>query len=156
MISAELLKNYNFFSGLDHEYVIRLAEIAEEVSVEGDTYIFREGDNIRKLYLIVEGTTAIIFEVPSKTRDDKITEISLNTIGACDVFGYPALVPPHMASVSAKSLTPCQILAFDGGALLSIFEEDCRFGYKVMQRIAHVMRERISEIRAVSLAYLME
>jgi len=156
MISAELLENYNFFSGLDHEYVIRLAEIAEEVSVEGDTYIFREGDNIRKLYLIVEGTTAIIFEVPGKTRDDKITEISLNTIGACDVFGYPALVPPHMASVSAKSLTPCQIIAFDGEALLSIFEEDCRFGYMVMQRIAHVMRERISEIRAVSLAYLME
>ena len=156
MISAELLENYNFFSGLDHEYVIRLAEIAEEVSVEGDTYIFREGDNIRKLYLIVEGTTAIIFEVPGKTRDDKITEISLNTIGACDVFGYSALVPPHMASVSAKSLTPCQIIAFDGEALLSIFEEDCRFGYMVMQRIALVMRKRISEIRAVSLAYLME
>ena len=156
MISAELLENYNFFSGLDHEYVIRLAEIAEEVSVEGDTYIFREGDNIRKLYLIVEGTTAIIFEVPGKTSDDKIAEISLNTIGACDVFGYPALVPPHMASVSAKSLTPCQIIAFDGEALLSIFEEDCRFGYMVIQRIALVMRERISEIRAVSLAYLME
>jgi len=156
MVSPEMLVNYNFFSGLDHEYVLRLAELAEEVSVEGDTYIFREGDEIRKLYLIVEGTTAIVYEVSGSTSDDKITEIALNTIGACDVFGYSALLPTHTASVSAKSLTPCKMIAFDGEPLLSIFDEDCRFGYLIMQRIALVMRERINEIQAVSLAYMAD
>lgn len=156
MVSPELLESYTFFSGLDHEYVLKLAELAEEVSIEGDTYIFREGDEIRKLYLIVEGTTAIVFKVSGRTSDDKTTETSINTIGACDIFGYPALIPPHTASVSAKSLTPCQIIAFDGETLLSIFDEDCRFGYLMMQRIALVMRERIDEIRAVSLAYMTE
>jgi CRP/FNR family cyclic AMP-dependent transcriptional regulator len=156
MITPELLINYDFFSGLDNDYVSRLAEIAEEVSIDGDTYIFKEGDDILKLYLIVEGTVAIILELSGRTSDDKTTEVSLNTIGACDVFGYSALIPPHTASVSCKSLTPCKIISFDGEALLSIFKEDCRFGYMVLQRIAILMRERINIIQSVSLAYMMD
>ena len=81
---------------------------------------------------MVEGTTAIVFEVSGRTNDDKNTETSINSIGACDIFGYPGLIPPHTARVSAKSLTPCQIMAFDSEALLSLFDEDCRFGYLMM------------------------
>jgi CRP-like cAMP-binding protein len=156
MVSTEQLESYPFFEGLDHEYLLKLVEHAEELSIDADKYIFREGDEIRKLYLITEGTTAIVFEIPDTTSDDKTTDMAINTIGTCDLFGFSALVPPHKTNVSAKTLTPCQMIAFDGRDLLVSFDDDCRFGFKMMQRVALVMRERISEMQAVSLAYINE
>jgi hypothetical protein len=45
------------------------------------------------------------------------------------------------------------VVAFDCVALRQQFENDPRFGYLLTQRMAQVMRERISTLRIESLAF---
>ncbi len=64
MISPELIRRYPFFSGLEHEQIVALANVASEFKAETDHYFFHEGDMLDNLYLLVEGAAAIVIEVP--------------------------------------------------------------------------------------------
>ncbi|MEJ2263225.1 MAG: hypothetical protein P8X95_07250, partial [Anaerolineales bacterium] len=73
-----------------------------------------------------------------------------------DLFGWSGLVSPHKATASAKALDACLVLSFDCKELFKVFEEDCRFGYLMIQKAAQVIGERLRDIRIESLALTTE
>jgi CRP-like cAMP-binding protein len=149
MVSPELLRRYPFFSGLTLEHIVLLAKTAEEAEVAAGHYFHHEGDDLRSLFLIVEGEVNVITRLPQKGK-----EVVLSTMGVGDVFGWSSLVPPHSATAGAKAVTPCQLVEFDRDELLQKFEEDCRFGYVMMQKIAQLVRERLNDLRIETMAYI--
>ena len=163
MISPELIRRYPFFAGLDHEHLVTLAKVAEELNVDTGHYFFHEGEELDRLYLVIEGAVAIVIEVPAQdvehklseqfTGDLKTNDIVLSAIGPGEVFAWSALVPPHAATTSGKATTPCRVIAFDGQELLRIFESDCQFGYLMIQKMAQVVRDRLRDMRTESLAH---
>lgn len=162
MISPELLRRYPFFSGLSHEQIVTLAKVASEETVEVGHYFFHESEQLDKLFLILEGAVAVVIEIPEDGAHQSVanqferklqtTDVVTSAIGPGEVFGISALVPPPTASASAKATTPCHIVAFNCPELLQLFAEDCGFGYLMMQRIAHVFRSRLHDMRLESLA----
>ncbi|MBN1993550.1 MAG: cyclic nucleotide-binding domain-containing protein [Anaerolineae bacterium] len=165
MISPEIIRRYSFFAGLSHEHVITLAKVAEEIVVETGHYFFHEGDELDQLYLVVEGAVAIVIEVPAADVEHKLSEqftgelktedVVLSAIGPGEVFGWSALVPPHQATTSGKATTPGRVIALDAQELLSIFEDNCRFGYLMIQKMAQVVRDRLRDMRTESLAHIV-
>ena len=163
MISPELLRRYPFFAGLSHEELVSMANVGSEINVEAGHYFFHEGDHLVRFYLVVEGAIAIVIEVPDQdvehklsgqlTGDLQMKDVVISAIGPGEVFGWSALGPPHDATTSAKSTTPCHVIAFDCQELLPIFEEDCRFGYLMTQKAAQIIRERLRDMRIESLAH---
>ena len=143
MVSPELIRRYPFFAGLDYDHIVKLAKVADEVTVEAGHCFFHESDNLENIYLVLEGAAAIVFEVPDQDAEQQISEqligglktkdITLSTVGTGDIFGWSGLIPPLTATASAKAITPCRVLAFDGKRLLQMFDEDCRFGYLMAQ-----------------------
>ena len=91
MISPELIRRYPFFAGLNHDYVGTLTKLADEVSVEAGHCFFGEGDELKKLHLVVEGAVAIIIGVPDRDAAQplsgqltgKVTtkDITVSTVG---------------------------------------------------------------------------
>ena len=166
MVSPELIRRYPFFAGLDYDHIVKLAKVADEVTVEAGHCFFHESDDLKNVYLILEGAAAIVFEVPDQDAEQHISEqligglktkdVTLSTVGTGDVFGWSGLIPPRTATASAKAITPCRVLAFDGKKLLQMFDEDCRFGYLMAQKAAQVIRERLRDMRIESLAHLAE
>jgi len=163
MISPEVIRRYPFFAGLDNDEIITVAKLAEEWKVEAGTYIFHEDDQLEVFYLLLEGAVSIVIEVPDRDVKQPLSEqlageiktkdITVSTIGNGEVFGWPGLIPPHVANASAKALTDCRVVAFDCEDLLETFEENPRFGYKLTLRAAQVMRERLRDMRIESLAF---
>ncbi len=165
MISPELIRRYPFFAGLSHDHIVTLAKVADELTVETGYYFFHEGDELERLYLVVEGAVAIVIEVPAQdvehelsgqlTGELKTSDVVISAVGPGEVFGWSALVPPHQATTSGKATTPCRVIAFDCQELLSIFEDDCLFGYLMTQKIAQVVRDRLRDMRIESLAHVV-
>ena len=82
-------------------------------------------------------------------------DIVISTVGPGEVFAWSGLVPPHEATASARAVNACWVVAFDGLQLRNKFEEDCRFGYTMMQKVAEVSRGRLRDLRIESLASLI-
>jgi CRP-like cAMP-binding protein len=151
MVSPELLRRYPFFAGLKMEHIAALAHVADEMVVEAGYYFFHEDEELDHFYFLLEGAVAIVIELPQQDR-----EIVISTVGPGEVFAWSGLVPPHNATASGKAMTPCRVIAFDCRELRKRFEEDCEFGYLMMQKAAQVIRQRLRDTRIQSLAYFAE
>jgi CRP-like cAMP-binding protein len=134
MVSPELIRRYPYFSGISMESIKLLANIAEEIESEQDQYFHHEGEEIDKVYILVEGEVSLITTLPQQDK-----EVVINTLGTDDVFGWTSLLPP--------------LIEFDARELRTKFEEDYQFGYLMMIKIAQIIRERLDSIVIETLAY---
>ena len=163
MISAELIRRFPFFAGLDLEQINKLAKLGTEKIVEEGHYFFHENDELDKFYINLEGAVGIVYEVPERDVEHKVADqfarklktkdIVISTVGPGEMFGWPGMVPPHKARASSKALTPCRAIAFDGSELLKEFDKDCGFGYIMTQKAAQVIGNRLRDLRVESLAF---
>jgi CRP-like cAMP-binding protein len=163
MISPELLRHYPFFAGLSHEQILSLAKVGNKLEVQAGHYFFHEGDRLDSYYLIMEGAIALVIDVPALdvthqladqlTGELQTKDVVISAIGPGEVFGWSSLVPPYMATVSGKATTPGRVIAFNSQESLEIFEDDCRFGYLMLKKVAQILRDRLRAIRIESLAH---
>lgn len=166
MVSPELIRRYPFFAGLSQDQVKTLAKLAQETSAEAGHHFFHEGDELKHFYLVVKGAVAITMELPEQGVEHKLAEqflrelktrdIVISTLGTGDIFGWSGLVAPHKATASAQAVDNCLVLAFDCQSLFDVFEEDCRFGYLMIQKAAQVVGGRLRDMRIESLALTAE
>jgi CRP-like cAMP-binding protein len=162
MISPELLRRYPFFAGFSHEQLAVLAMSADEHSVGAEHTFFHEGENLSDFFLLLEGTAVLTIKIPDRDveqiNNNHITggfitrDINVGTLGASEVFGWSALVPPNEPTASAKALTPCRVVVFNTEKLQQTMDEDCIFGYAMMLKVAQLVRERLRNRRIESLA----
>jgi len=166
MVSPELIRRYPFFAGLSHDHVDTLAQLAEEVTVEPDHVFFREDESLDRFYLLVEGAVAVFLAVPDPARRQPVSgqltgrletaDVIVSTVGPGEVFGWSGLVPPPVASAGAKAVARSRVLAFDTGRLSDIFDADCQLAYRITQKAASVLRERLRDMRIESLSQQQE
>lgn len=162
MISSEVLRRYPFSAKLSIDQLNTLAKLATELTVDTEHFFFREDEQLKNFYLVLEGAVAIVFELPAREVEHKISEqftrklqtkdVVVSTVGPGDLFGWAGLVPPHNSNAGAKAVTPCRVVAFDCQELLSAFDEDCGFGYIMTQKAAQILAERLRDLRIESLA----
>jgi len=145
MVSPEIFDHYPFFEGLDSDQIGIFTISAQELIFEKNYYIFKEGEELNNLYFVLEGQACILLMLPKK-------DVIITTFERGDVFGWSALVPPKTATSSAKALTTCRLITFNGQVLREYFEKDYKFGYIMMQRIAYIIRTRLEYSRVVTLA----
>jgi CRP/FNR family cyclic AMP-dependent transcriptional regulator len=148
MVSPELIRRYPYFSGISIGQLNMLANIAEEVEAEVGKYFHHEGDDINKVYIIVEGEVSLVTSLPQQDK-----EVVINTIGAEEVFGWTSLLPPFTAGAGARANTKCKLIEFKASELREKFEEDYEFGYLMMMKISQNIRERLDSIVIETLAY---
>jgi CRP/FNR family cyclic AMP-dependent transcriptional regulator len=148
MVSPELIRRYPYFSGISIGQLNMLANIAEEVEAEVGKYFHHEGDDINKVYIIVEGEVSLVTSLPQQDK-----EVVINTIGAEEVFGWTSLLPPFTAGAGARANTKCKLIEFKASELREKFEEDYEFGYLMMMKISQIIRERLDSIVIETLAY---
>ena len=148
MITPELISKYHLFEDLEINHIKALASVAEGITFDEKKYVFHEGDDLEFFYIVVEGAIGIVHE--RKGKPDTI----ISAVGPGYVFAWSALVPPHIATASAKTLSPSWLISLNRKKLLTIFQEDCRFGYRMMQKIVQISRDRLLDARIESLVFL--
>jgi len=143
MVSPELLRRFPFFAGLTDEELKSIAMISDEKHYEANTFIFRERNKADKLYVLLEGTVDIMVD----TDEEGLRHETVSTLSQGDAFCWSAVVEPHILTASAFAATPTNVIAVDGAGLRAMFELDCHLGYRVLQKAAQLVSNRLKDTR---------
>lgn len=162
MVSPEVLRRWPFFAGLNHDHVVAISKVANETDFEAGEFFFHEGDELSSFYLALSGKIDVVMEALDRGVEHKVSEqflrelrtrdVVVTTLGPGDVFGWSGLVSPHTATAGAKAASDCRVVVVDARKLMDVFEEDCGFGYIMMQKAAQVIRDRLQDTRVESLS----
>lgn len=136
--AAEVLGQARFFSGLSEPQLERVAALGRMRSFPQDTRIYTVGDAVDYFYVLADGM--VRFTLGLGKRDTAAGDI----IRRGDVFGWAPLVEGHARRIAtAYCLTPCEVVAIDGGALTRLMESDAGLGYALMKKLAVLLTSEL-------------
>jgi CRP/FNR family cyclic AMP-dependent transcriptional regulator len=94
----------------------------------GDT-IFREGDEGRVMYVVIEGAVRL-----------SVTGRSLEKVGPGGVFGEMALIDAAPRSATAFAVTDCRLVSLTRDRFTALIQQNPQFALEIMRVMASRLR----------------
>jgi CRP/FNR family transcriptional regulator, cyclic AMP receptor protein len=104
-------------------------------------FLAREGAPADTFHLIRRGRVALEVHAPGGAP------LVVETVEAGSIVGWSWLFPPYRWAFDVRAVEPTRTIDFDGACLRGRCEEDHELGYRLMQRFAQVMLERLQATR---------
>ncbi len=141
MVSTEILKSFNLFSGLSQTELAGIAKLCRERAYESGSVIFTIGGSATDVYLLDTGKVDIQIEFKIYEYE---TVATVYTVGKGEIFGWSALVPPHRLTASARCEGKADVIMVNGKELMEFLEKDRRIGYVVMKNLSALISSRLA------------
>jgi signal transduction histidine kinase/CRP-like cAMP-binding protein len=153
MVAIQALRKFPIFEALTDDELKKIAALCREEVYEAETTIFQEGEAADYLYLVEEGEVVLEMELELHPyASPKQTAIEVATRG--EVFGWSALVEPHILTLSAKCMERAKVIVVKGSDLLDLFDSDPRMGHGVMEKVAEIVASRLKDTRQKLTSFL--
>jgi CRP/FNR family cyclic AMP-dependent transcriptional regulator len=136
-----ILSEHAFFRDLPPAHLKIIVGCASNVKFEPGEFLFREGGDADRFYLIRHGRVALQIFTTHKGP------VTVQTISPGDVVGWSWLIAPYHWHFDAQAMEPTRAIALDGKCLRGKCEDDHNLGYELMKRFAHIMEERLQATR---------
>ena len=141
LLTEGQLKVHPFLYEATPEFLNHLEEFSREVSFSKGDIIFKEGDYADRFYLILSGKIAL------ETSTNGKPKATIQVLGAGEALGWSWLFPPFEWHFAARALEPVTAIVLNGASLLIRAEEDPKFGYELMKRVANQVIQRLQATR---------
>ncbi len=135
------LRNLSFLNDVADSHLEALASVASVKDYPPGAVVFREGQKEQPLHLIVEGEVSLEFCAPGAGCKP------FQTVGAGELLGWSPLLHLGAMTATARVLEPTKAVLIDAKQLGALFEQNPRFGYEFMCRVALVLSQRLSATR---------
>ena len=132
-----LLKNVAIFKDLDDRELTEIAEICREEKFVSGEYIFREGENGNRLYLIVEGEVRISRDVPGSGEE----ALAILKQGA--LFGEMAVFDRSERSTDAISNGGTKVITISRSDFELLLDFNRDIAYKVLWAVVRLLSHRL-------------
>lgn len=137
----DYISNHPFFEGLTSAYIDLIAGCGRLNHFEAGAFLFREGEEAVRFYLLLKGEVAI--ESFSPTAGP----ITIAQVGEGNVLGFSWLFAPYRAAFDVHVRTPVRAVVLDGACLRGKVEKDHELGYELMKRFTQLMYHRLQATR---------
>ncbi|HET6968878.1 MAG TPA: cyclic nucleotide-binding domain-containing protein [Ornithinibacter sp.] len=137
----QLLAEHPFFADLPGTDLDLVAGCGRNVHFAPGEPIFREGGAADLFYVIRQGRVALSVHSPQGG------DLTIATVDDGDVLGWSWLFPPYRWQFDAHATTDTSAVALDGACLRGKCEDDASLGYRLMQRFAQLIQERLQDTR---------
>lgn len=135
---TQTLNTIPWFLELKPFQLERLSRVASIHTLQAGQVLFREGDRVDMLYILLDGEIALETHVPQKGL------LRLLVAEPLDILGWSSLTPVvRQRTTTACVLKTARLLVFDGEALRRLCEEDHDIGFVIMRRVANVVASRL-------------
>jgi CRP/FNR family transcriptional regulator, cyclic AMP receptor protein len=138
---ADLLGATEFVAGLDADAVAFIAGCGHNVHLEAGEYLFREGEDADRFYILREGRVALEMFVPGRGA------LVIDTVGPSQLLGVSWLVPPYRWMFDGRAVEAVRAVALDGTCIRAKCDDDPGLGYELMKRVAVVLEARLQSAR---------
>lgn len=136
-----IVSEHPLFAGLDADFLTTVTGCASNVRFQQGDYLFHEGDEADRLFLIREGLVGLEISAPGHGR------MTFQSVGQSGVVGLSWLVPPYRWRFDARAIQDIRALSFDAACLRGKCEDDPALGFEVMKRCMAPMLERVHNTR---------
>ncbi len=150
MTIDDSLRRSEVFLGLDDSDLKMIAALrsSREERYEAGQFLFKAGDEAKNIYILEEGQVNVIVEIPGNPGN-KLNQVTVDVINKGSLIGWSALVRPHLYVLTAVCQEPCKVVIISGNELLSLFEQNCLIGYKVLLGLSQVIGSRYRELQQI-------
>lgn len=138
----ELLADHEFFATLSPEDRGVISGCGRNETFAAGSALAREGGQADQFFLLRAGLVALQIPVPAGE-----TDYVVETLGPGEVVGFSWIFPPHRWSFDVVAVEPTRVVAFDGACLRGKCDEDQALGYRLMQRFARLLTQRLEATR---------
>jgi CRP-like cAMP-binding protein len=144
MIEVNDLKSVLLLSYLEDPMLQKIVEITLITKINAGNYFFREDEDAKHLYSVIDGKVGLEIAKNSSTR------VLVDTLPQGRTFGFSALVDTEERKYtsSAKAITDTKVFFWKATDLETLFNQDCKLGFMLMRRIAKIIKTRL-QIRNV-------
>jgi CRP/FNR family transcriptional regulator, cyclic AMP receptor protein len=136
-----ILAHSPFLHELPAHHLELITGCAANVRYEAGQYLFHEGEEAEKFFILRAGRISIEVFTPDRGP------ITIQTLEADDVLGWSWLVPPYQWRFDAKATEVVRAIALDGKCLRTKCEEDHHLGYDLLKRFSHIIEQRLEATR---------
>ena len=150
MITKEMLTNFDLFKGVPEGALEEVAKICEEVFVQKDGYVFREGETANKLHLLVKGSIALRVNLTSRPESVTVSIVSRPN----QTLGWSGVVAPNHYTASAFCEEDSHLVSIPADKFMQVLEANPGAGFKVMLRITEIISDRLRNSRQALLKTL--
>jgi len=148
VVSSEIkegLKTCELFSLLNEEeiqvLVTSLATACKVEAYEAGSHIFEQGEHNARLYVIADGQVLLQRSI---NVGDRTAMWPLGLLGKGRAMGWSALLyGPRYVTASAICQKPTQVISIEGTSLRLLLEKQPEMGFKIMDRLACMLGERL-------------
>jgi CRP-like cAMP-binding protein len=142
---VEGLRVCELFMSLDEKEMKTLLDVlgpaCETADYKPGDHVFDQGEISSKLYVIVSGQVALQRSV---NMGGKTSAWPLGLLGRGRAMGWSALLyGPRYSTASAICQKPAQVITIDGARLRAVLENNPVMGFKVMDKLAGMLGERL-------------
>lgn len=150
MSFVEVLRDTEVFKRLTEDRLRRVAALCARSTYEAGAMVARQGDEVRKLYIVEEGMVQFQIEIgPGRSW-------SVDSSGRGECFGWAGLIDPPLPWASTGRCAEDTILTeVDIGGLKKLCESEYYIGYAVMLGVATLVANRLQHTR-IQVVHLAE
>jgi CRP-like cAMP-binding protein len=137
----DLCHEYPLFSELSAEQMYAVRQLCREECFYPGYTLFEDGEAATKMYVLVDGEIEVFFAIGEAGM------VQVDRVGAGEIFGCSALVPPYVHTSTARPKTRVEVLELDAAALRKLFEDDPRLAVSIQQYVIQCLLARIVDFR---------
>lgn len=141
----QVLPSCELFKVMDPSETKMIANICQVVTYKAGEYVYQQGDLGEYLYVIGGGRVILERTMNIGWREGKV---AIATLGKGRVFGCwsTLLGESHIMMLTSFCQKASKIIELKGADLRKLMLHDARFGFKVMERLCFLLRNRIEAV----------
>ncbi len=139
MVSVDRLRKVDVLQGLTDWELQIVAQFLKEENFPEGVSLFEEGQKADRLFILEEGEVSLQF-----SRGEPY-----NLSGAGKILGWSFLVPPHLYTASAETLSASRVLVMKSPDFYYIIHKEPRMGVKVMSNLTQIVASRLTQRIAI-------
>ena len=136
-----ILTEHPFLIDLPAQCAETVTDCTSNVRFEAGKFIFQEGEEANRFYLIREGMVAL--QIYCEQRGP----LTILTLSEGDVLGSSWVFPPYCWKFSAQAVRDTRTFAVDGNCLRQKAERDPVLGYELLKRFVGLVEQCLEATR---------
>ncbi len=141
----QTLENCELFKGLERSDIDKIASLCHMETYRAGEYIFHQGELGERIFIVSDGHVFLERMMDLGLREGKAV---IGTLGNGRAFGCwsSILNEPHYLMSSALCKRTAKIVVMSGAGLRDIMLKDSKLGFKIMEKICLLLRDRIQGV----------
>ena len=137
MVLLEMLEEIEFLRDIEPQYLGHLASVARLKEYPAGVVLFHEGQDSAYIYLVSRGEVALEIHAPAGRS------VAIARVRPGELLGWSPVLRLGPMTATARTMTPCRVIALGVEPLLHLCEHDPRFGLDFISRTAAALAQRL-------------